>query len=218
MDDEVAACVAGCTAAHRRLEATVAAVDDATARRPSLLPGWTVGHVLTHLAGNADSHVRMLEGAVAGKAVEQYPGGHEQRNADIEAGAGRSGADLGDDVRATAAALEAVWGRMTPEAWAGHGLSRGDPWPCRILPFHRWREVEIHHADLGLGYSPRDWPEDYVARELPLALADLPDRLTVDGRADVLAWLVGRAGQPAAVDVAPWQAKWRYHHRPPEGS
>ena len=23
--------------------------------------------------------------------------------------------------------------------------------------------AEVHHVDLGLGYEPSDWPEDYVA-------------------------------------------------------
>ena len=35
-------------------------IADAAERK---LEGWTVGHVLTHLARNADSHVRMLEAA-----------------------------------------------------------------------------------------------------------------------------------------------------------
>jgi uncharacterized protein (TIGR03083 family) len=48
---------------HARLRRTLAGLTDAGARRPSLLPGWTVGHVLTHLARNGDSHVRMLDGA-----------------------------------------------------------------------------------------------------------------------------------------------------------
>ena len=30
------------------------------------------------------------------------------------------------------------------------------------LPFLRWREVEVHRVDLGLGYEPADWPAEYV--------------------------------------------------------
>ncbi len=214
MGEELAATIAGCTSAHRRLEETVASVDDEVARRPSLLPDWTVGHVLTHLARNAESHVRMLDAALAGGAVEQYPGGHDQRGRDIEAGAGRPADELRADVRATTAALEAAWERMTPTAWGGHGLARGAEWPCRLLPFHRWREVEIHHVDLGLGYEPLDWPDEYVARELPLALDTLPERLTSAGRARALAWLVGRAAQPS-LELAPWEAKPGRYQRAP---
>ncbi len=214
MEEELAATIAACTAAHRRLQATVASVDDEVVRRPTLLPGWTVGHVLTHLARNAESHAGMLDAALDDRAVEQYPGGHEQRGRDIEAGAGRTAEELRADVNATMAALETAWARMTPRAWRGHGLVRGAEWPCRWLPFHRWREVEIHHVDLGLGYTPLDWPEDYVARELPLALATVPERLAAGGRAQALAWLLGRAGQPS-LQLASWQAKpERYQSAP----
>ena len=39
---------------------------DAGAREPSLLPGWTRGHVLTHLARNAEGGVRLLAWARTG--------------------------------------------------------------------------------------------------------------------------------------------------------
>ena len=42
--------------AQVRLEVAIARLDDRDVRRASSLPGWTVGHVLTHLARNADSH------------------------------------------------------------------------------------------------------------------------------------------------------------------
>ena len=204
MDEELTATMTGCIAAHRRPEATTVPIDDQVVGRPSRLPGWTVVHVLTHLARNADSQVRMLDAALAGLAVEQYPGGPEQRSLDIAAGATRTAEELRADVHATGAELEAAWERMTPEAWRGHGLSRGAEWPCRWLPFHRWREVEIHQVDLGLGYTALDWPEAYVARELPLALGTVPDRLDAPARAQTLAWLVGRAGRPS-IELAPWQ-------------
>lgn len=212
MTDRLGTMIRGCTAAHRRLEGTLRALDDAALRLPSELPGWTVGHVLTHLARNAESHLRILDAALEGRAVEQYPGGHEQRSADIEAGSSRSAVAIREDVTATASALEAAWGRMTAEAWQEHGLAQGEPWPCRALPFHRWREVELHHADLGLGYVPGDWPDDYVDLELPLALRALPERLAGEDARRVLAWLVGRAGQPAGLDLASWQA--HYHLLP----
>jgi maleylpyruvate isomerase len=74
MDGDLQATIEGCTAAHRRLQQMVATVDDDVARQASRLPDWTVGHVLTHLARNAESHVRMLDGALAGRPSEQYPG------------------------------------------------------------------------------------------------------------------------------------------------
>ena len=53
--------IAGCTAAHARLLDAIAELGDDDVRRPSLLPDWSIGHVLTHLARNADSHLHMLE-------------------------------------------------------------------------------------------------------------------------------------------------------------
>ena len=202
--------VAACRDSQARLLQAIEGLDDATARRPSLLPDWSVGHVLTHVARNADSFVRMLGAAQRGESVEQYAGGYGQRAADIEAGAGRPARELVDDVRASAAALEATWAGMTDEAWDGHGLNAGGrPWPCRQMPFHRWREVEIHHADLGLAYTYADWPEDYVAVELPRMLVSLPDRMpNGENRRLLLAWLVGRAGDLRGVSVDQWQGHY----------
>lgn len=191
--DEV---IAGCQQSHRRLRSTLGRIDDEIARQPSRLPDWTVGHVLTHLARNADSHVRILEGAIEGQHLEQYEGGREQRAADIDAGAHRSASDLIDDVVWSFARLEDTWDRMTPDAWAGHGLSNGVEWPSRYLPFFRWREVEIHHMDMGSGYEVTDWPQDYVSAELAIAVAGLPGRISgAEGQRQLMAWLLGRRSE-----------------------
>jgi maleylpyruvate isomerase len=205
---ELESVVAGCRASHRRLLDTVAGLDDAAVRAPSRLKGWTVGHVLTHLARNADSHTRMLRAALAGDAVEQYAGGRPERAGAIEDGAGRPETELRHDVQRSTAELEATWAAMTPEAWDRHGLSHGRPWPCRTLPFFRWREVEIHHVDAGTGYEPDDWPEEYVRLELPLLAATIPQRLA-DGaqRRGLLAWLAGRAPSPGELDIGPWESR-----------
>ena len=39
---------------------------------PSLLPGWSRGHVLTHLARNADGAVNLLTWARTGVETPQY--------------------------------------------------------------------------------------------------------------------------------------------------
>src|SRR5689334_7238099 len=79
----------GAVAAHRALVDALDGLDDATARRPSLLPGWSVGHVLAHLARNAEGMTGMLAAAARGDVAAQYPGGAAQREGDIGAGAGR---------------------------------------------------------------------------------------------------------------------------------
>ncbi len=205
---EVAEVIDGCRTSHRAMLDTVGALDEEGVRAPCRLQGWTVGHVLTHLARNADSHNRMLTAALRGDAVEQYAGGRQERADAIEAGAGRPASELRDDVARSTAALEATWAAMTPDAWAGHGLSRGRRWPCRTLPYFRWREVEIHRVDLGLGCEVTDWPDEYVRRELPLLLATVPDRLAdADERRRLLAWLTGRAPSSGDLDLAVWESR-----------
>ena len=72
-------------------------------------------------------------------------------------------------------------------------------------PAHRLCEVEVHHVDLGLGYTPADWPEEYVAWDLPVLLATVPERLTSDeDRRVLLAWLAGRGPLDPALDLSPW--------------
>jgi maleylpyruvate isomerase len=209
--------IVGATAAHARLLVHLAGLADADVTRPSLLPGWSVGHLLTHLARNADSHVRMLEGAAAGQELEQYEGGRAEREAAIEAGAGRPAVELVDDVRVACDRLERLWATLPDYAWDGHGVNAdGQRRPCVLLPFHRWREVEVHQADLGLGPSWEDWSDDYVARELPRALATVPERLGDPGaRRRVTAWLLDRGPVPAPADLVldGWDAHPEHYGR-----
>jgi maleylpyruvate isomerase len=154
----------GCSASHARLVAAIEGLTDDDVRRPSLLPDWSIGHVLTHLARNAESNVRMLEAAARGEVVAQYAEG--QREREIEDGAGRSAAELVADVRFTNAALEALWATLPDEVWeTGRARTRAGECSVAVLPLRRWREVEFHHADLGLGFTYADFDPVYVARE-----------------------------------------------------
>jgi maleylpyruvate isomerase len=204
MPAATARAVNACRDASARLLATLDGLDDATARRPSRLPDWTVGHVVTHLARNADSQVGMLKGAMAGTVTDQYEGGLDGRAAAIAAGAGRPAAELVSDLNRAIDDLDATWGRVPVEVWAtGHGrMGNGELCPCAELPARRWREVEIHWVDLGLGAEPADWPDAFVELELPKALVQVPDRLSPADRATLLAWLVGRVEGPPR--LPPW--------------
>jgi maleylpyruvate isomerase len=191
--------IEGCAQAHVRLQETLVPLTDEQVQARSRLPGWSIGHVLTHLARNADSVVRRLEGAANGQVVDQYAGGHAGRAAEIEAGALRSAADLRADVVATSAAVESAIEAMPDSAWdnPARGVD-GDEQPARAVVFSRWREVEVHHVDLGLGYEPVDWPPALVSRWLPTVVETLPDR--ADPTA-LLAWALGRGPAP---DLRPW--------------
>jgi len=190
--------IEGCRRAHRRLLESIDGLTDEQARSPSLLPDWSVGHVLTHIARNADSFSRRLEGAARGEVVDQYPGGYARRAADIAAGAGRPAAELVADVHESAYRLEAVFLAMPDEAWDRPTRDvSGAERPARAMPFRRWREVVVHHSDLGLGYTVAEWPEDLVALWLPQELERLPRR--TDARA-LLAWTIGRLPAPELSD------------------
>jgi maleylpyruvate isomerase len=193
------------TAATRRLLATLDGLDDATARAASLLPGWTVGHVLTHLARNADGMVHLVGWAATGVATPMYAS-VEARNGDIDRGAGRPADELVADVRDSADRLAVALDRF--HAFDDAQLDRlvlfGAPRagavpdvPAYSIPSARIRELEIHHVDLGLpAYTPLDWPDEFVERTL-LAIHSSSGPVDVLGHpAEVLAWRLGRGAGP----------------------
>jgi maleylpyruvate isomerase len=205
IEDEIESAIAGSREATGKLFDTLEQIDDSVMARPSLLPAWSVAHVLTHLARNADSFVRVLTGAAEGREVRQYPSGIA-RNQDIEEGATRSAAEIVEDLRASAVRLDATWSALAEEVWQRQGLrSDGSPLPCRLLPIGRWREVEVHHSDLGLRYSVADWPAEFVNLDLPVALSRLPERIEDPAqRASLLAWIYGRATEPGGLVLRPF--------------
>ncbi|MER7840424.1 maleylpyruvate isomerase family mycothiol-dependent enzyme [Streptomyces sp. NPDC096040] len=202
-----------------RLLTAVAKLDNASVARPSRLPGWTVGHVLAHLARNADALTNVLGGR------PMYVSG-EARDADIERDAPRPlDAQLADlresEARFRARAAEpADWTRTVE-------LRNGVTDAAARVPFRRWAEVELHHVDLGIGYELEDLPEEFKEREIDfladrfLAHSDVPatritdgtrawstgrqasrPEVTVTGRpADLLGWLAGRR-PGAALEVS----------------
>src|ERR1700690_838635 len=108
--------LAALESATGRLLDGVASLSDAAATQPSLLPGWSRGHVLTHLARNAEGSTRLLTWARTGVPSYEYES-TEARAAEIEAGAGRPVKVLMEDVRRPAAALEEAAADMPPQAW-----------------------------------------------------------------------------------------------------
>lgn len=204
--------VEGLAASHQRLLSVLDPIDgegltDEMVRRPSRLPDWTVGHVLTHLARNADSYTRLTMAAESGESVDQYPGGATGRNADIEAGAVRTARDQIADLRRSVYELEGAWA-VARDAWFGRGrLMSGHEVPISELPLRRWREVEVHTGDLGLRElgldGPESWSTDYVRHDLAvmtmqwksrgsMGLTDLPTAVVARPAHERLAWLLGR--------------------------
>ncbi|HST49832.1 maleylpyruvate isomerase family mycothiol-dependent enzyme [Jatrophihabitans sp.] len=193
---------------HARLAETLAGLTDSQARQPSRLPGWSRGHVATHLCRNADAIRRLALGVLSREPAEMYPGGPDARNAAIEEGAGRPASLLAADHDfAGSRALATL--RLLPEDALDTPVRWRKPVAARDLVTLRWREVEIHHLDLDLGHTPADWPAEFVAAtlttELPalkeavgdVAVPELPDH-------EVLAWLVGRPTRPDLPEIPSW--------------
>ncbi|MFE7836882.1 maleylpyruvate isomerase family mycothiol-dependent enzyme [Streptomyces sp. NPDC057474] len=205
--------------ATERLLTAAAELDNVAVTEPSRLPGWTRGHVLAHLARNADALVNVLEGH------PMYVSG-EARDTDIERDAPRPLKAQLADVRDSAdrfqdaASASGDWSRTVE-------LRNGITDSASRVPFRRWIEVEIHHVDLGIGYELEDLPGEFAQREInfltdrfrnhpgvPALMIRQDDgrmiptgavrsvtpeqlesghELTVSGpRADLLGWLAGR--------------------------
>jgi maleylpyruvate isomerase len=178
------------------LLSAVAKLDNASVAQPSLLPGWTRGHVLAHLSRNADALVNVLEGR------PMYVSG-EARDADIERDAPRPLevhlADLRDSAARfqAAAAVPADWSRTVE-------LRGGVTDSASRVPFRRWIEVELHHVDLGVGYELEDLPEEFTQREIDFLTErfsghpDVPATSLTDGAS---VWGTGREASTAELTV-----------------
>jgi maleylpyruvate isomerase len=138
---------------------------DTAYAEPSLLPNWSRGHVVAHLALNAEGLAAALRGLTDGKSVPMYAS-QEARDSDI--------ATLG------AAEPEAIRSRLlgavtdfshalkaVPEEAQDADLDRTpgvSSFTAGEVPWMRHREVEIHHADLGLAYTHADWSPAFAVR------------------------------------------------------
>ncbi|WP_250405283.1 maleylpyruvate isomerase family mycothiol-dependent enzyme [Streptomyces cellostaticus] len=204
-------------ASTARFIATVTSLTDAHVGSHTLVPPWTRGHVITHVARAAESLCRLLTWARTGVETPQYTS-MEARAAEIEAGARRPVADLVADLRDTAVRFDEAVRALPPDAWHSEVRMRTGELrtPSTLVPT-RLRELEIHHADLDAGYRFADIPADaaqWITGDIVEALARRPTtpalRLeatdtglvhaigtggpAVSGRqSDLLAWLSGRS-------------------------
>ncbi len=209
-----------------RLGRTLARLDPDVGA-PTLCTGWTRGHVLSHLARNADGIAALVRAAVDDTGETMYAS-PEMRDADIDEGAGRDLATQAVDVAESAERVDAELRRLRPE----HAETRLERVPgvrfipARHLPFMRLREVVYHHVDLRAGFGFDDvepellvvFLEDEVKRlrrcdpapDLTIRTAE-GDEWTVGlgstevsgGRAAVLGWLARGLTEGVAADPLP---------------
>lgn len=205
--------------ATQRLLQTVSALDgEQGVAGPSLLPGWTRGHVLAHIARNADGLTNLLTWARTGVVTPQYASS-QQREDDIAAGSPRPLEVQLADVRDSAARFAAAADLMPVSAWSVILDIPGARQPAARVVWRRLREVEVHHVDLDAGYTPADWPAAFSHRLLHEVVTGFAERddapalllrptdtghevtigrsdgaVTVVGPAQaVVAWLIGRS-------------------------
>jgi maleylpyruvate isomerase len=208
--------LAAVAAAHQQLNDVLTDLTDAQVAQPTLLPGWTRGHLLAHITDAARARARVVEHALRGKHVDMWIPG--ERDAIIETTASRTAAEHRAAVAEHAGHLDEVWAGV--DDWSLPGFTSA--------VFTRWREVWIHLVDLDLGVRPAGWTADFschavdfLQARLPTGVAavatDLPRRwgtgIEVSGTVrDLAAWLAGRdAATPpvsaaALPDLGPWPA------------
>ncbi|MBV8542204.1 MAG: maleylpyruvate isomerase N-terminal domain-containing protein, partial [Pseudonocardiales bacterium] len=102
-------------------------------RGPARLPGWSRGHVVTHLARNAEGLCRLLTWARTGIETPMYPSVQE-RDADIEAGSGRDRTEQLDDLRRTGAAFAGAARELSSHHWEATVSTRHGPLPASTVP------------------------------------------------------------------------------------
>ncbi len=165
--------------ATQRLLGTARVIAEPDLRAPSLLPGWTRAHVLAHLARSADAMRNLLVGARSGADRPAYASAGA-RAAGIEEAAKQQPKDLAADVAGAAMAFRTLTRQLPDEAWLVQLQILGSvPFPAGQLLTRRLVEVELHHTDLGLAYTPADWPPAFTAMDLPEPMhSQRQDRLT----------------------------------------
>ncbi|MEU0794400.1 maleylpyruvate isomerase family mycothiol-dependent enzyme [Amycolatopsis sp. NPDC005961] len=205
--------------AHSRLHRALEPLTDEQVREPSPLPGWTRGHVLSHVTDAGRALADLVENALLGVLVPLYDPKTHDRDGTIEATAGRSAEEHRRDLLRHSVRLEDAWARVRD--WEQHVDYRDGKLSSTV--FARWREVWIHAVDLDIGIGFADWPDDFCGHAVDFLQGRLPDGVAVragdhrwgsggtevTGSArDLAAWLSGRtAGTRLAGDLphlGPW--------------
>ncbi|MEO9323742.1 maleylpyruvate isomerase family mycothiol-dependent enzyme [Nocardioides sp. C4-1] len=184
--------------ATHRLVRAVDGMDDAAYGEPSGLPGWTRGHVVAHLALNAEALAGVLravtEGAEPGE-IAMYAD-DVQRDADIDALAAAGATALRtrlygavSDLAQALDDLPADRADVVVERTPGseRTFRAGDVVTMRL------GELEIHGVDLDLGYTPADWPAAFAV--------SLVDRLAARAPATLVASDTGHTWQAGDADA-----------------
>jgi maleylpyruvate isomerase len=181
----------------RRLVRSVDKMTDEQWAEPSLLPGWSRAHVVAHLTLNAEGLSGALEGVHEGRSVPMYRS-DEARDADIADLAKASPSALRERFLGSTTVI-GEWVEELADNLAATLIERtpgGRRFPAGDVGVMRTREVEIHHADLGLSYTAADWPSEFVILLMDSRAGDEHDGSPFVAHATDLdrSWEFGRGG------------------------
>lgn len=195
---------------------------------PSLLPDWTRAHVVAHLALNAEGMTRALRALVAdadGEAPCTMYDSDEQRARDIADLA----ADHASEIRARLLGGVTILHEVMEAVPQGQWETRVERTPggrtMRAAAFAgmRWRELEIHHADLDAGYSSAEWTPAFAEHLLDAMTRRLvpPRPFEVRPLDSPRTWVVGdgQAEYPVPIVTGPAaDLAWWLTGRPEPGT
>ncbi|WP_433496956.1 maleylpyruvate isomerase family mycothiol-dependent enzyme [Sphaerimonospora sp. CA-214678] len=184
----------------------VAELDEAAFAGPSALPGWTRGHLIAHLAANAEALRNLVGWAATGVEKPMYAS-PEERAEGIAQGATLSADRLGLWLDHAADALDVGMSELSASDWEREiRTAQGRTVPASEIPWLRAREVMVHAVDLDHGIGFADLPDDFLEALVADILRKRGD-VTVPHAplADVAAWLSGRPHGIAGVpELGPW--------------
>ena len=145
--------------ATRSLVRTVDSLTEEELRAPSLLPRWSRGHLVAHLALNAEGLTGVLRGVALGAAVPMYRS-PEARDSDIEELATRDAATLRDRLLGSVTGLSDAIEVVPADGWTARAQrtpGNRATFAATDAPLMRLREVALHHADLDMPFTRADW-------------------------------------------------------------
>ncbi|MFE9309240.1 maleylpyruvate isomerase family mycothiol-dependent enzyme [Streptomyces sp. NPDC088353] len=185
----------------------VAGLGEAGFPAPSVLPEWTRGHLVAHVAANADALCNLVHWAATGEETPMYASAGE-RAAGIAKGSTLPADELRSWLTGSAHRLAEGLDGLTDEQWQHEVVTaQGRTVPATELPWMRAREVCVHAVDLGTGVVTfADLPKGFLTAlvaeiSAKRGLTELPD----GPLPEVAAWLAGRPHSLAdAPELGPW--------------
>jgi maleylpyruvate isomerase len=152
--------------AAQRLTRTVDGFHGDDWASPSLLSGWTRAHVVAHLALNAEAMARLVHAVVADSPSDAMPAMYDsdaQREGDIQELARADPSEIRERLLGGTTVLHQAFTAVPEDTWSTRVERTPGGLSLRVssLPSMRVREVEVHHVDLGVGYTTRRWPPSF---------------------------------------------------------